>query len=131
VASVWQPVGKITVMNNYEAASFIEEKIPKAHIFEKSGRLTFDINKTICCLTQFLKKRFLMQDMASVKKVLRIADTIYNKGDYTVKAAIENILVFSISAIMPDEKRRRRELQSKIPSTLFHLYIHQIMHSNI
>ena len=118
-------------MNSYEAASFIEEKIPEAHIFEKSGRLTLDINKTICCLTEFLKKKFLMHDMESVKKVLRIADTIYNKGDHTVKASIENIFVFSLSTIMPKEKRKRRELQSNIPTTLFHLYVHQIMHSNI
>jgi hypothetical protein len=61
------------VMNNYEAACFIEEKLPEAHVFENTGRLTFDINKTVGCLTDFMKKRFLVNDMLSVKK--NVADS--------------------------------------------------------
>jgi hypothetical protein len=117
-------------MNNYEAAAFIEQKLPEAHIFEKSGRLTFDINKTVSCLTEFIKKRFLENDIATVRKSLDIAETIYTKGDMRVKNAIENILVFSFSGIMLTDNWKRKEFKSLIPVTLFTSYVHQVTHSN-
>ncbi|HSZ85855.1 MAG TPA: hypothetical protein VK787_07475 [Puia sp.] len=116
-------------MNTYEAAAFIEQKLPEAQIFEKSGRLTFDIYKTISCLTEFMRKKFLDKDMATVQKSLNVAETIYTKGDNVVKSAIENIFVFSFSGIMPGEKWKRNQFKSIIPITLFTLYIHQITHS--
>jgi hypothetical protein len=115
-------------MNTYDAASFIERKLPEAHVFEKSGRLTFDINKTIACLTQFLKNRFAIGDMLSVKTTLGIADIIYMKGDPVLRTAIENILVYSFSGIMPTEKWQRKEFKGIIPASLFVQYIHQITH---
>jgi hypothetical protein len=116
-------------MNNYEVAAFIEQKLPEAHIFEKSGRLTFDINKTVSFLTEFIKKRFLENDVAAVKKSLDIAETIYTKGDMRVKNAIDNILVFSFSGIMLTQKWKSKQFKSLIPMTLFTSYIHQVTHS--
>jgi hypothetical protein len=118
-------------MNNYEAASLIEEILPEAHIFEKTGRITFDINKTISCLTDFLRNKILIHDMVSVKKALNVAEIIYNKGNNAVRTAIENILVYSLSSIIPQGKLQRREFQSTIPATLYSLYVHQIMHSTM
>jgi hypothetical protein len=116
-------------MNNYEVAAFIEQRLPEAQIFEKSGRLTFDIYKTVSCLTEFIKKRFLENDIAAVRKSLDIAETIYTTGDTCVKTAIENILVFSFSGIMLTEKWKRKEFKALIPVTLFTSYIHQVTHS--
>jgi hypothetical protein len=116
-------------MNNYEAAAFIEQKLPEAQIFERSGRLTFDIYKTISCLTEFIRKKFQENDLTAVKKTLDITETIYAKGDSTVQRAIENIMVFSFSGIMAAEKWKRKEFKALIPMTLFTLYIHQVTYS--
>jgi hypothetical protein len=118
-------------MNSYETASFIEEKLPEAHIFENMGRINLDINKTISCLTEFLRKKFLLHDMLSVRKILKMADAIYGRGDKAVRSSIENILIFSLSSIMPREKKERRAFELNIPVTLYKLYIYQIIHSNI
>jgi len=85
----------------------------------------------VTCLTDFLKKKWLMHDMASVKKTLSLAEVIYRKGDAAVRSSIENILVFSLSAMMPNDKWQRKDLQVNIPVTLYQLYVHEIMHSNI
>jgi hypothetical protein len=115
-------------MNTYDVAAFIEQELPEAQIFEKSGRLTFDIYKTVSSLTEFIRKRFLENDMSTVKKTLCIAETIYRKGDLVVKTAIENILVFSFSGIMSVEKWKRNQFKAVIPVTLFRLYVDQITH---
>jgi hypothetical protein len=131
----WHQFGNLyqkkRAMNKYEAAAFIEEILPEAHIFEKNGRLSFDINRTMTCLTDFLKRKLLQHDMGSVKKILSLVEVIYRKGDPTVRTSIENILVFSLSAMLPHDKWQRNELQVNIPVSLYKLYVHQIIHSNI
>lgn len=117
-------------MINYEAMVFVQQQIPEAHILEKSGRLNFDVYKTITCLTGFLRKKFLENDMAMVKKSLDVAEDLYRKGDGELKTAIENILVFSFSGMMSSDPSKRKEFKSLIPRTLFVLYVHQIVHSD-
>ena len=117
-------------MINYEATVFIEQQLPEAHILEKSGRLSFDVYKTITCLTGFLRRRLQENDLAMVKKSLDVAEYLYREGDGELRTAIENILVFSFSGMMTPEPRKRKEFKSLIPRTLFVLYLQQITHSD-
>src|ERR1700683_5643084 len=80
-ALFWKYIRQNRCMNNYQAAAFIEQKLPEAQFFEKSGRLSFDVYKTISCLTEFVRKRFQENDLLALKKSLGIAEAIYSKGD--------------------------------------------------
>ncbi|MFL9483636.1 hypothetical protein ACI6Q2_12720 [Chitinophagaceae bacterium LWZ2-11] len=119
------------MLNEYEAEFFIESKLPETKESADQEKPGININKAIRRLAQLMKKKFEADDTMSVKKCLHVAETLYNKGNNTVKVSIETIFIYSLSSIMPDERNARKQLQAIIPITLFSCYVKQIMHSGI
>ena len=61
---------------------------------------------------------------------MQLAGELYEKGDDQVRAAVENIFVFSFSSLMFScNTVEWRIVQSHMPSNLYDSYVRQILRS--
>lgn len=120
------------MLHEFEIAAFIEGSLPeleKSTLVEKMNNI--EAYRAITALADYMKKKFNDHDLFSVKKILRVAETIYIKGNAVVKTGIENIFIYSLSAIMPVERDARRQFQAMIPVNIYSIYVQQILRSGI
>ena len=118
------------MLYEYELAAYIEGCLPELHTTDNlTANNRHDAYKAITTLADYMKKKCRDDDMAAVKKIMQVAERVYLKGNAMAKNCIENIFVFSISAIMPQDRAARKQLQGIIPTHLFSLYVQQMMHS--
>src|ERR1017187_5027257 len=59
-----------------------------------------NIYKTMQCFVDITKKLAGKRNMKAVKKSFKLAERILKEGNNTVKNAVENVYVFSISTIL-------------------------------
>lgn len=113
------------MINQLEIPMFLEDALP-----ELSGTLNLDKNKnaysSIGVLTKFTQEKVSAHDYNAVKRCFSLADTLYEKGNNAVKAAVENVFVFSFTNIFQGDSSC--VLRSIVPMTLYSLYISQVYH---
>ena len=120
------------MLHEFEIAAFIEGSLPEIEKDDTVGKMNnSDAYKSITTLAEYMKKKFNDHDLLCVKKALRVAETIYIKGNAVVKTGIENIFIYSLSSIMPADRVARRQLQAIIPVSIFSIYVQQILRSRI
>jgi len=120
------------MLHEYEIAAFIEGSLPELEKNEKAGKMNnSDAYRAIARLSDLMKKKFKDNDLLSVKNILRVAETIYMKGNAVVRTGIENIFIYSISSIMPIDRNARHQLQAIIPIHIYSIYVQQILRSGI
>lgn len=117
------------MINELEVDFYIDSQLPDMPHCEHSVKNVNHVYETINGLSDFLKQKFAEHDLKAVKKICNVAEYLYNKGSNTVRNGIENVFIYSISAIMPAERQARRELQAIIPITIFSVYVQQVLHS--
>ncbi len=118
------------MLHEFEIAAFIEGSLPeleKDAVPEKMN--SGDAYRAITALADYMKRKFNDNDLLGVKKALRVAETIYIKGNAVVKIGIENIFIYSLSSMMPADRAARRQLQAMIPVSIYSIYVQQILHS--
>ena len=117
-------------MNEYEAQAYIDSHLPGIpHHYHTNSNI--HLNEDITDMADFMKRKFAENDWTTVKKVFNVAEALYNRGNSPVRSGVQNVFIYSISAIMPAERETRKRLQAIIPITLFSMYVQQILHSNI
>lgn len=119
------------MLYEYEIAAYIEGCLPELHTTDNlTATNKHDAYKAITTLADYMKKKSRDNDIATVKKIMHVAESVYLKGNAMAKNCIENIFVYSISAIMPHDRAERKQLQGIIPTHLFNLYVQQMMRSS-
>jgi len=118
------------MLHEYEIAAYIEGSFPELYTKDdKAWQNNTGAFKAIKLLSCYLEKKSREHDSAAVTKIMRLAESIYTKGNATVKTGIENIFVYSINTIMPQESSARKKLQAIIPTHIFSIYVQQVLRS--
>ena len=119
-------------MNNYEVPAIMEDELPAIKEELKENCILGNVNAAMQVLVKYTRKMIRLHDLTAVTKCMRLADKIYDKGNTMVKNAVENVFVYSFSGLRTccDQLEWKR-VQSKMPMTLYSLYVKQIYRSGI
>ncbi len=90
-----------------------------------------NIYKTILCFVDFTKELAYTGNLAEVKHCFTLAERMLKDGNKTVKNAIENVYVFSVSSILHGSTSVSKEVNALFNGSLRKEYIHQIEASGI
>lgn len=114
-------------MNQYEAADEIAMVLPQATA--ELSRAMKDKNpfKTIRIFSYYLKKLVDTHNVTMTEKCLRIIGYVYDKGDATVRNAVETVFIFSLDCITSScSGTERNKIMSKLPIGVFTAYYRQV-----
>jgi hypothetical protein len=113
------------MITQYEVPSLIRAELPlKETVYPIN--IAVAIYRSVHNFTSYTRQAVQEHHLNTVKKCFQLAERLYQSGDNIVKLCIENILIYSISSFMPQDKAERLMLQSFIPATLNKLYIRQV-----
>lgn len=118
------------MLNQYEVPAMLADELPDIKDSLKTPMIIGDILKTIQVFTDYTERMLQKHNIAVVAKCMSVADNIYTRGNAVVKNAIENIFVFSFSAMRSFcGKEEWKVVQAKTPVTLYSTYIRQVNQS--
>jgi len=113
------------MIHEYEVPLYIAGNLPRLKMQTK------DIYKSMQTLADYTKRMALEHDFEEVKKCMSLVERIYDKGNTLVKNAVENIFIFSFSSMrLLCNIVEWRMVQSIMPSSLYTLYMHQVLRSS-
>ena len=119
-------------MNQYEVPAYLIDELPEIKEDLTSLSPTFNILKSIQCLADYTRSKVVQHNEQAVKKCFSIAENIYAGGNSIVRAAMENVFVYSFSSLLNlGSRAEKRELQALIPICLHTAYVQQILKSGI
>ena len=114
-------------MNQYEAAAEIADEIPEIQKEIVKAPVFGSAYLCIKVLANYTLKMLRQHELKQVQESMLLAEKIYNKGNQLVKTAIENVFIFSFSAMkMACSRQEWQEIQGKMPVNLFSIYIQQL-----
>ncbi len=120
------------MINQYEVPAYLLDELPGIAQELKTFSPTLNIYKTVQCLANYTKSKIVQHDLGTVKQCFAIAENIYVKGNELVRSAVENVFVFSFSALLNIGSREdKKELQAIMPVCLHTLYVQQVLRSGI
>lgn len=86
--------------------------------------------QSVQILTDYTKRMALEHDFNKVGNCMQVANELYEKGDALVRAAVENIFIYSFSSLMfACNTIEWRMVQSCMPQNLHDLYLRQVLRS--
>lgn len=116
------------MLNQYEVPFYLVDKLPEIEQELKSISVTSNVFEIIKWLANYTRHKVMQHDPKSVKKCFTIADNIYSQGNMSVKNAIENVFVCSISSVLNLGTRcEKRELHALVPLYLYTAYMQQVL----
>ena len=119
-------------MNNYEVPAIMEDELPAIKEEFKDNPVLGNVNAAMQVLVKYTRKMINLHDLPAVASCMRLADKIYDKGNSLVKNAVENVFVYSFSGLRSCcNSSEWKTVQSKIPMTLYSLYVKQIYRSGL
>lgn len=115
-------------MNQYEVSAEIADKIPEIRSELVRPPVFGSVYMSMKVLTIYTGKMLREHQLRQVEHCMKLADKIYNRGNSMIKTAVESVFIFSFSNLQGTCTRREwQEIQTKMPMTLFSLYIQQVM----
>ncbi len=119
-------------MNHYEVPAIMEDELPAIKEELKDNCILGNVNAAMQVLVKHTKKMMRLHDLPAVAHCMRLADKLYNKGNTIVKNAVENVFVYSFSGLRGCcDQWEWKSVQSKMPMTLYSLYVKQIYRSGL
>jgi len=121
-----------TTMNQYEVPALIAETLPgTSEALHQCGPVC-NMLQAMGVLCSYTREQLQRHDVPAAIKCMKLADRLYERGDTIVRSAVENVFVYSFSGIRARCNAAEWQLlQSKMPITLYTLYIQQLYRSNI
>ena len=120
------------MINQYEVPAYLVNELPEIEQELKGFSPTLNIFKTVQCLLNYTKREIIQHDLKAVKKCFAIAENMYEKGNESVKAAIENVFVYSFSLLINMcNEEERKQVQAIMPLNLHTAYLQQLLKSGI
>ena len=115
------------MMHEFEVPAYISGTLPQLKREFTPGCHAYD---AVQVLTDYTKRMALQHNFKEVKVCMSLIEKLYGKGDTLVKNAVENIFVFSFSSMrLLCNIVEWRMVQSIMPSTLYTLYMQQVLRS--
>lgn len=116
------------MMNEYEVQVYIDTHLKgiEHHYNSSTGTHLYENMKDMAI---YLRKEVALEEWSMVRKIFSTAEHLYERGNSSVKNAIENVFVFSFSSIMPTDKQKRLSIHAIIPCSLYSAYVQQIFRS--
>jgi len=118
------------MISQKQLSEYIKNSLPElsAQCNKAACRNPYDFAKQMLRYTQ---AQLAKNNMAMVKKCLRLACSLYEKGNQTVRNAIDNVYVFSFSHAILNSSKRHEEVIQAMPPVLYNLYARQVIYSHI
>ena len=117
----------MVMMHEFEVPAYISGTLPQLKREFTPGCHVYD---AVQVLTDYTKRMALQHNFKEVKVCMSLIEKLYGKGDTLVKNAVENIFVFSFSSMrLLCNIVEWRMVQSIMPSTLYTLYMQQVLRS--
>lgn len=85
------------------------------------------VYRQVDVLSHYISDKASGDELSAAKRALYLVDHLYHEGNSTVKRAVENVFVFSLSNTLHRMGNNRARLLGLIPIALFTLYINQVM----
>lgn len=122
-------------MNQYEVPAFLQDTLPEmkeALVKKEVSSDIFDSYKSVQCLTDFTLKIAHDHNIKMLKRCFSAVEKLYMKGNNMIKAAVENVFVFSFSRLLAGcaDISERKRVQSIMPLNLYSAYIQQVLKSH-
>lgn len=81
-------------------------------------------------MMRYTRAQLAQHNLQGAKKCVKLADQLYKKGNATMKNAIENVYVFSLSNTFL-QGIEGKNLQKMLPAKISELYSKQVIYSHI
>jgi hypothetical protein len=119
-------------MNQYEVPACIEDEFPEIRNELKMVAPSGNVFKTLQCLAGYTRRMIAVHNYRAVRKSFLLAEKIYNHGNTVVKNAIENVFVYSFSAMLNRcEEQEVPVIHAMMPLSLYSAYVRQMLKSGI
>ena len=116
------------MINQFEVSMYLQEALP-----ELKNELILTPNDNaytaMHSLLDVTCRKVKESNYKTAKKCLKIASKLYDRGNQTVKNAVENVYVYSLSNILYARSVDKAKILAIIPMTLYTLYIKQVSQS--
>ena len=116
------------MINQLEIPTYLEDVLPEIssdlRIHNKSN--AYDVVNT---LLVFTFNNIKTHNYKVVKRCFKIAGMLYERGNATVKNAVQNVFVYSFTKMFECYPAEKQALLAILPMTLYSLYITQVNHS--
>lgn len=114
-------------MNQFQLTDVIEEELPEIYEELENTSVFGDAIKVMQITTDYSKKMLSIHELNKVLKCMKLIGRIYDRGNKTVRSAVESVYVFSFSAMqVASNKIDWNIVRAKMPMTLYSLYVRQL-----
>jgi len=104
-------------------------QIPVKATLQASRFIATDIYCSLNTFSDYTKHAVEDHNFNLAKKCFATAENLYSHGDGMVRLLIENIFIYSFSSMMPVDKVEKMILKTMIPTSLYAVYMKQVLSS--
>lgn len=112
------------MMNQFEVPDYLDRQLP-----ELKTTINAEILKSpyaaMQALLDYTEDNIDMHNYKAVKKCFSAADELYVRGNNSVKNAVSNVFVYSLTRLFQCHNSERKYLLGLIPISLYTLYVQQ------
>jgi len=118
-------------MNQYEVPACIADELPEIGNELKTVPSS-NVFKTLQCLAGYTRRMIAVHNYGAVRRSFTLAEKIYNHGNTVVRNAVENVFVYSFSAMLNRcEEKEVPAIHAMMPLSLYSVYVRQVLKSGI
>ena len=118
------------MLNQTQIPAYIAGELPQISRDLNGNGAALTAWQSIQVLTDYTKRMALEHDFKMVGQCMRLIDKLYRHGNALVRAAIENVFVFSFSSMLYNcNIVEWRIVQSYMPAELYAVFIEQLLKS--
>lgn len=122
---------KNTMIKETEILEVLGNELPQMNPSLEKTEDVFNIYKAMTCFASFTKHMVSKGDFKEVKHCFNVAETLLNNGNRTVKNAIENGYLYSLSSILDLTTPVSLKVKSLLTDSLKKEYNRQVCSSGI
>ena len=112
------------MMNQFEMPDYLTRQLPdiKCNLNEECLKSPYS---TVQVLLDYTEDNIDTHNYKAVKKCFAAADELYTRGNNSIRNAVTNVFVYSLSRLFQNHVSERKFLLGLIPISLYTLYIQQ------
>ncbi len=113
------------MISSEEACQYVQQTLP-----EISDSLPPEggIYGTLNAVREYACQKVKEHNYSRLQQCFTLAASLYESGSGSVKCAVENVFVYSISRIFSLAKEDKAHIKAMMPQSLRNLYMAQVLH---
>ncbi len=113
------------MISSEEACQYVQQTLPEvAETLPPEG----GIYGTLNAVREYACEKAKEHNYKSLQQCFALAALLYEKGSGSVRCAVENVFVYSISRIFSLAPEDRARIKAMLPQSLQSLYSSQVLH---